>query len=202
VFSSTAVEMLAAGPGRRIGFKAHGINSIAASGGRFWIGSAQGALLFDPRHPTECLARVGGPGKVDALFLADGMVFAFVGPRICCYWLDDLPDEPLASDDLNWMWRIGGNLYTGNVDKLERQGDEVVLDFLDKGVSKKFVFGWRQVLWMKRALRMYKADDRQVRPVAPPEDMPPGDFTACYADGEWLVAYSPSRKAICKFKKK
>lgn len=202
VVSSLAVEMLPSGAGRKIGFKAHGMNSIAASGGKFWLGTAQGALLFDPRHPEECITRVGGPGEVDALFLADGMVFAFVGPRICCYWLDDLPDEPLSSDDLNWMWRIGGSLYSGKVVALERQGDEVVLDFEDKGVRKKFAFGWRQVLWMKRSLRMRKADDREVVPAARPADMPQGDYTAFSVDGEWMVAYSPSRKAICKFKKR
>lgn len=191
-----------AADGERIGFKAFGVNSIASSGGRFWLGSAQGALLFDPRHPQECLARVGGTGKVDALAMADGRVFAFVGARICQYWLDDRPDEPLSSDDVNWMWRIGGNLYSGKVVAAERRGDAIYLDFVDGGKRTCFAFAWWQSLWMKRAERMRKAEGAAVRPTKRPDDMPEGDFTAFAVDGDWLVAYSPSRMAICKFKRR
>ena len=201
--SSEAVELSASeGCGRRIGFKAFGVNSIAASGGRFWLGTAQGALLFDPRHPQECLARVGGTGEVDALAMADGRVFAFVGPRICQYWLDDRPDEPLSSDDVNWMWRIGGNFYSGKVVAAEKHDDAIYLDFANGGKRTCYAFAWWQSLWMKRAERMRKAEGFAVRPPKRPDDMPEGDFTAFALEGDWLVAYSPSRMAICKFKRR
>ena len=201
--ASEAVELSAAKTqGDRIGFKAYGLNSIAFSAGKFWLGSSQGAMLFDPKHPTECLARVGGTGPVDALMLDEGRVFAFVGPRICQYWLDDAPDEPLASDGRDWMWRIGGNMYSGKVVALEKRGETALLDFVVGGKAFHFAFVWRQELWMKRAERMHRVEGDVATPAPRPADMPEGDFTATAVDGDWMVAYSPSRHAILKFRKR
>ena len=201
--ASEALELSAAKTkGDRIGFKAQGFDSIAFSAGKFWLGSSQGAMLFDPKHPTECLARVGGTGPVDALMLDEGRVFAFVGPRICQYWLDDAPDEPLASDDRNWMWRVGGTMYSGKVVALEKRGETALLDFVAGGKTFHFAFVWRQELWMKRAERMRRVEGDAATPAPRPADMPEGDFTATAVDGDWMVAYSPSRHAILKFRKR
>ena len=94
-------------------------------------------------------------------------------------------------------------MYSGKVIALEKRGEEARLDFVANGKKFHFAFVWRQDLWMKRAERMRMVEGENVATPTPrPADMPEGDFTATAVDGDWMVAYSPSRNAIFKFKKR
>lgn len=200
--SSMAVAIAeAAPPSLMIGRDASSVSSIAHSGDVVWLGTSQGALAFSAAHPERCVTHFGGPGDVRALALADGRVFAFVGARICQYWLDDLPDEPMSSADVGWLWRIGGK-YSGAVTAVGRRADGLLhFDFEDAGKKTRYAFDWSQTLWMQRAKRLFVVEDGAAIAPQRPADMPSGDYTAVAAEGNWMVAYSPSRMAIVKFKR-
>ena len=199
--SSFAVAVSEAAPPRdRIGSDVYSVSSIAHSGGLVWLGTSQGALLFERARPELCVARFGGPGRVDALAIADGRVFAFTGARICQYWLDDLPIEPMSSTDVSWLWRIGGK-YSGKVVAVERRSDGLHFDFEDSGKTIRYAFDWSQTLWMQRTKRFAVRENDGAIQASRPADMPDGDWTAVAVEGDWMVAYSPSLKAIVRFKR-
>lgn len=200
--SSSAVAFAeAASPSLRIGRDASSVSSIAHSGDVVWLGTSQGALAFNAAHPERCITHFGGPGEVRALAIADGRVFAFVGARICQYWLDDLPDEPMSSADVGWLWRIGGK-YSGAVTAVGRRADGLLhFDFEDAGKTTRYAFDWSQTLWMQRAKRLFVVEGDGAMAPQRPADMPEGDYTAVAVEGDWMVAYSPSRMAIVKFKR-
>ena len=54
---------------------------------------------------------------------------------------------------------------------------------------------------MQRAKRLFVVEGDGAMAPQRPADMPEGDYTAVAVEGDWMVAYSPSRMAIVKFKR-
>jgi len=193
---------LSAAPALRdyLGYDGWSAHSIAFTGKGYWLGTTKGALYFDKAVPRECARRLGGPGAVDALQIVDGRVFAFVGDHVVQYWLDDRCDEAPASDSREFLWRIGPG-GAGKVTATEVRDKVVYLLFDKDGEKTAWTFDWRVTLWAQRDRRWRKLTGESVRSVERPSDFPSGDYTAWATEDDWLAAYSPSRMAICVFRR-
>lgn len=166
----------------------HNYNSIVWTGKGYWLGTMRGAEYFAADELSVPARRLGGAGEVTTLALLDGRVFATVGSRICMYWLDDLPDEPMSSDDFQ-LWHLGG-YRDGTVTGVAKRDGKLVYGFVPKGGSlETWQFDYRIFDWTHRADRLHRLDE-------PP---PVNDPSAAIEDG-WSVRYSPERKAILRRK--
>lgn len=167
-----------------------GYRSIAWTGKGYWVGTTRGAEYYDAADPSTPVCRLGGTGAVTSLALLDGRIFATVGSRICMYWLDDRPDEPMSSDDFQ-LWHLGG-YREGTVTGVAKRDGKLVYGFRPKsgGPAETWVFDYRISDWTHRENRLHKVNE------PPPTAMAPG----VASENGWTVSYSPERQAIVRKK--
>lgn len=184
---SSAVREIGASSGRRSAVgegPLYSFDSIAWTGSGYWLGSTRGAEYYAADGLNRCVRRLGGAGEVTTLALLDGRVFATVGSRICQYWLDDLPDEPMASDDYQ-LWHFGG-YRAGTVTGVAKRKGVLVYGFQPKeGPVETWVFDYRVTDWTHRNDRLHRIDEP-----------PPSNDPSAAVEGHWKVTFDPARKVI------
>ena len=205
-----------------LGWNSHGVHGVARAPGGWWLATTQGAQYFPDASPRGAppARRVGGLANIGVLSISHGFVLAFSGYAMYGFWLDDLPDEPLSRDQ---NWTVGGK-WSGRAASVDVAPDgSFLIAWTDGKKSETWSFDPRITDWKDRARRMFKTS-------APPPARPvnetrlgrfravaadgeialfdgaakvastPSDATAVAAEGRWLVAYSPSRRAVLRFK--
>lgn len=198
---------------------------LAETADGYWIATGQGAQFYHKNDLGRCARRVGGLADVGALALHDGRVLVGAGYRMLNFWLDDLPGDPISSDD---NWRIAKK-WNERIDLIEvRDGVFYLRDATAGGVT---AFDPRVTEWVFRAKRQYDVKDfafkarvdrvrfgvrRDYAAVAAADGIRlyhheptganrlvqtvPAKATALAGEGEWLVAYEPARKAVVRYR--
>lgn len=209
----------------RFGRFSNVVRALAETTDGYWLATSQGAQLYHKNDLGRCARRVGGLADIGALALHDGRVLVGTGYRMLNFWLDDLPDDPISSDD---NWRVAKK-WNEKIDLIEVRDDVFYLrDATAGGVT---AFDPRVTEYVFRAKRQYdvtnftfKAKVDRVRfglrrdyaAVAGVDGIRlyhheasganrlvqtvPVQAAALAGEGEWLVAYEPARKAIVRYR--
>ena len=203
-----------------LGWNSHGVRGVARGTDGWWLATTQGAQYFpdSARRGAPPAKRVGGLAGVNALAISHGFVIAFADYSMYGMWLDDLPDEPLSRDQ---NWTVGGK-WSGRVKSVDVTPDGRFLIAWTNGKSDEtWSFDPRVTDWKDRAKRMYRTSEPpparalnearvgRWRAVAGGGEIAlfdgaekvasiASDATVLAADGRWIVAYSPSRKAVVR----
>ena len=163
-------------------------NSIAWTGEGYWLGTSRGAEYYDPEDLSHPVCRLGGVGDITSLALQDGRIFTTVGSRICMYWLDDRPDEPMASDGRQSYWDFGGVRREGTVTGVTKRDGRLVYGFKPvDGPVETWLFDYHITDWTHHEDRFRKLSEPA--PVC-------GISTS--TEGRWSVSYDAERKAIVR----
>ena len=163
-------------------------NSIAWTGEGYWLGTSRGAEYYDPEDLSHPVCRLGGVGDITSLALQDGRIFTTVGSRICMYWLDDRPDEPMASDGRQSYWDFGGVRREGTVTGVSKRDGCLVYGFKPvDGPAETWLFDYHITDWTHHEDRFRKLSESA--PVC-------GISTS--TEGRWSVSYDAERKAIVR----
>lgn len=209
----------------RFGRFSNVVRALAETTDGYWLATSQGAQFYHKNGLGRCARRVGGLAGVGALALHDGRVLVGAGYRMLNFWLDDLPDDPISSDD---NWRVAKK-WNERIDLIEVRDDVFYLrDATAGGVT---AFDPRVTEWVFRAKRQYDVKDfsfrakvdrvrfglrRDYAAVAAEDGIRlyhheasgenrlvqtvPVQATALAGEGEWLVAYEPARKAVVRYR--
>lgn len=199
------------------------VNDIACTDEGFFIANTQGCQFYHAADTRYCARRFGGLAGVTALACSDGRVLAFAGYRMYNFWLDDRPGDVVSSDH---TWRIAKR-YDEEVSGVEVKDGAFYIHEARHG--RVIRFDPRITEWVMRDKRQYdvtnvvvKATGHRARLGAGHaavieargivlrrqdgsgegvvEQIIPEKATCLAADGDWLLAYVPSRKAILRYR--
>lgn len=209
----------------RFGHFSNVVRALAETVDGYWLATSQGALFYHKNDLTRCAWRVGGLADVGALALHDGRILAGAGYRMFNFWLDDQPGDTISSDG---TWHVAKK-WNEKIDLIEVRndvfylrdataGDVTAFDprvtewvFRDKRQRKvtnfafnagvdRIRFGVRRdyvAVAASDGIRIYHCEasgaNRQVQTL-------PDTATALAGEGEWLLAYVPSRRAIVRYR--
>ncbi len=203
------------------GAEAEWSHGLVVQADGYWLKTHQGWLYYEASAPTRCVRRHGDLRGVTALALLDGVVYAFRGSRIDRLWLDARPDEPLLGSGFDGG-RAAGR-WRGEVDAVEVV-DGKRLRYSFAGEEGSWILDPSVTEWIFRARREYrtKADvvtrkrtqDRLGGYAVEATEQGivlrdaagavvctvPEVATAIAAEGDWLVAYVPSKAAILRYR--
>lgn len=186
----------------------------------YWLKCHQGWLYYKASAPTRCARRHGDLRNVTALALLDGVVYVFRGSRLDRIWLDARSDEPMLGSGFD-NGRLAGR-WSGTVDAVEViEGHKLRYAFA--GEKGAWILDPSVTEWIFRAKREYRTEETVSRKrtqakiagfdvEATAEGIilrnaageityqSPEVATAIAAQGDWLVAYVPSKAAVLRFR--
>ena len=209
----------------RFGQFANVVHALAETPDGYWLATSQGAQFYHRNDLSRCAWRVGGVTGVGALALHEGRVLAGAGYRMLNFWLDDQAGDVISSDD---TWRVAKK-WNEKIDLIEVRDDVFHLrDATSGGVTAfdprvtEWVFRARRqydetdFTFSARTDRVLLGRARAYEAVAGPDGIRlchldpnggrrlvqtiPAKATALAAEGAWLVAYEPARKAIVRYR--
>lgn len=196
---------------------------IAWGGSGYFLATTQGAHYYAAAAPKHCAKRIGGLGNVTALAVHDGRVLVCDGHRMFNFWLDDRAGDMISSDH---GWHVAKR-WDECVDAIDvRDG---IFYLREARHGRVVAFDPRVMEWVFRARRQYdvtnmvvKSDGRVAyldaqhavaieprglvlyrqrvpeRNVAELQVIPEA-ASHIAADGRWVVAYVPKRKALLRY---
>lgn len=186
----------------------------------YWLRGHQGWLRYGVHAPTRCVRRHGDLKGVTALALMDGVVYVFSGSRLDRIWLDARPDEPMIGSGFDGG-RLAGR-WRGEVDAVE-VADGRRLRYAFAGEEGSWILDPSVTEWVFRDKREYRVPEKVARkrtqdrlggfaveataggivlrdPSGAVACRVPEVATALAAEGDWLVAYVPSKAAILRYR--
>ena len=191
---------------------------IAATAEGWYIATSQGAQYFARHNSGRCARRVGGLANVTAMAAHGGRLVVCDGYRILLLWADDVGGDIISSDGSSTVARRWDEM----VDRIEVRDGVFYLNESKHG--RVIAFDPRITEWVFREKRQHdvtgvtvtgdnrrtRLDERHVA-VAADEGIQllrdgacvqtlPVKATCLAADGDWLFAYVPARKAILRWK--
>lgn len=207
----------------RFGKFSNEVYDIAATAEGFVLATTQGAQFYNRNDLKHCAKRVGGLSGVTAMATHAGRLLVCAGYRMLNFWTDDIPGDLITSE----VTATVAKHWDEVVDKIEVRDDVFYMN--DKVHGRVIAYDPRVTEWVFRAKRQYdvtnvtvKADSRLVRVGKRCAAWAKDDalelyergadkqsrlvtrlpYVATYlaAEGDWLFAYVPERKAILRFK--